>query len=132
MIDSCPNQKLFVLWLSQLIFILYVWRRMVGSFTKLTTSLLTSHELARTFSAKLCAVCQLPSESEDVCFILSLTTQNVDISLFVVLITTNVLFSSTPGMSIFSFLLATCKCKLYRLLTVSEYLRYSHREQTYM
>lgn len=39
---------------------------MVGSFTKLTTSLLTSHELARTFSAKLCAVCQLPSDSEDV------------------------------------------------------------------
>ena len=65
-------------------------------------------------------------------FILSLTTQNADIYLFVVFITTEVLFSSTPGMCIISFLLVTRKCKFYRLLTVSEYLRYSHREQTYM
>ena len=32
-VDSCPNQKFFVLWLSKFIFILYVWRRMVSSFT---------------------------------------------------------------------------------------------------
>ena len=61
MVDLCPNQNLFIMGLSKLIFILYVWRRLVGSFPKLATSYFTVHAPARTFSAKLCAVCQRTS-----------------------------------------------------------------------